>query len=82
MALFVNQESNRTKLQEKLAAELQEKAKQTAGAAGRDRPDGVEDSAYMEGTKKTTSIAWLWVLVVLVALGAVIWLAIVSLNRK
>jgi hypothetical protein len=82
MALFVNQNSNRTKLQEKLAAELQEKAKQKAGTGDTKLPDGVEDSAYMEGTKKTTSLAWVWVLIALAVIGAGVWLVVVSLNRK
>lgn len=81
MALFVNQNSNRTKLQEKLAAELQEKAKQKAAAGDTKTPDGVHDSAYLEGTKQTTSLAWIWVLVILAFVGAAIWLVIVALNR-
>lgn len=81
MALFVNQNSNRSKLQEKLAAELQEKARQKAASGDTETPDGVHDSAYLEGTKQTTSLAWLWVLIVLAAVGAAIWLVIVALNR-
>lgn len=80
MALFVNQNSNRTKLQEKLAAELQEKAKQKAAKNEVNAPDGVHDSAYLEGTKETTSLAWLWVLIVLAFVGAALWLVIVALN--
>lgn len=82
MALFVNQNSNRTKLQEKLAAELNEKARQSA--AGPDpgtQHDGVNDSKYLEGTKQTTSLAWVWALIALAAVGAVIWLVIASSNR-
>ncbi len=82
MALFVNQNSNRSKLQEKLAAELQEKAKLKAGDDNQGRPDGVEDSAYMEGTKKTTSLAWVWVLITLAVIGIAIWVIIASLNRN
>ena len=74
MALFVNQNSNRTKLQEKLAAELQEKAKKRAEMEDIDRPDGVDDSAYLEDTKQTGSLAWLWVLVALVIIGGVVYL--------
>lgn len=82
MALFVNQNSNRSKLQEKLAAELQEKAKLKAGSGDIDRPDGVEDSAYMEGTKKTTSLAWVWVLIALAAVGILVWVVVTSLSRN
>lgn len=77
MALFVNQNSNRTKLQEQLAAELQEKAKKKAELDA-SLPDGVEDSQYIKGTKKTTSLAWVWVLIVIFAVGAVIVLTVRS----
>lgn len=74
MALFVNQNSNRTKLQEKLAAELQEKAKKRAEMDEAALPDGVDDSQYLKDTKQTTSLAWLWALIALFAIGLVIYL--------
>lgn len=77
MALFVNQNSNRTKLQEQLAAELQEKAKKKAELDA-SLPDGVEDSQYIKGTKRTTSLAWVWILIVIFAVGAVIVLTVRS----
>lgn len=76
MALYVRQNENRSKLQERLAAELQEKAK--AQAEETKQPDGVDDSRYMEGTKKTTSLAWIWVVVVLFVVGAVVFLIVSS----
>lgn len=76
MALYVRQNENRSKLQERLAAELQEKAK--AQAEETKQPDGVDDSRYMEGTKKTTSLAWIWVAVVLFVVGAVVFLIVSS----
>lgn len=75
MALFVNQNSNRTKLQEQLAAELQEKARKKAELETT-RPDGIEDSAYVKGTKKTTSLAWVWVLLLLLSISAIVFLMI------
>ena len=73
MALLVNNPNEqRSQLQERVAAELQqrlrEKAKQT------DLPDGVADSAYIKNTKQTTTLAWVWVLLTIVAVGIVIWL--------
>ena len=78
MALFINQNSNRTKLQEKLAAELQEKAKKRAELENTDLPDGVTDSAYLKGTKQTTSLAWVWVLIVLFVIGLIVYLFFLS----
>jgi len=74
MALFVNQNSTRTKLQEKLAAELTEKAKQKAKIEDVERPDGVSDSNYLKDTKQTTSLAWVWILIVIAVVGVMVWL--------
>jgi len=73
MALYVKQQEQRSQLQDKLAAELQERAK--LKAAG-ELPDGVEDSRYIENTRQTSRLAWLWGIVALAAVGAVIWLVI------
>jgi len=76
MGLFIRQNDNRSQLQERLAAELQERAKQNA--AKNELPDGVTDSNYMKDTKQTTSMMWLWILVALVAIGVTIWLTVLS----
>lgn len=73
MALYVKQSDDRSELQKRLATELQEKAKQRAKDA--ERPDGVDDSRYMENTKPTTSLAWLWALIAVAAVGLVVWFA-------
>jgi hypothetical protein len=80
MGIIVNQQDNRTELQKKIAAELSEKAKKKHDYTG-ERPDGVDDSAYIEGTKKTTSLAWVWILIVAIAVIAAVWLFIVSGNK-
>jgi len=77
MSLFIKQDENRSKLQQEIAAELQEKLRKKAAAA--DQPDGVEDSQYIKGTKTTSSLAWVWALIALFAFGAVIFLIIRSL---
>jgi hypothetical protein len=78
MSLFINQNSNRSKLQERLAAELQEKAKRKAQAGEVGRPDGVADSAYLKDTKQTSSTAWIWIVVILLLVGSVIYFAILK----
>lgn len=67
MALFVRQDQERSELQQRLAAELQERAKKRAENDTPPLPD-VEDSRYLEGTKKTTSLAGVWIGIVVVAL--------------
>ncbi len=78
MALYVKQSDTRSQLQEKLAAELQEKARAKAKEA--ELPDGVEDSAYIEGTKRTTSLAWVWALIFLAIIALVVWLVVISVS--
>ena len=64
MALFIKQSDERSKLQQRIAAELQEKAKLKAGSS--DVPDGVDDSRYLEETKQTTGKAWIWIAVAII----------------
>ena len=70
----MKQQDTRTPLQEKLAKELQEKARQRD--AEKDMPDGVDDSRYIEGTKTTTSLAWAWIVIALATIGIVVWLVV------
>ena len=84
MALYVKQDDNRTELQEKIAAELREKQIKNSLGEGGFTPENKgeiaqpEDSAYLEGTKETTGLAFVWLLVllaILVALGLYVWVA-------
>lgn len=71
MGLFVTQKDSRSELQERIAADLRAKAQQTVGK-GDDSIDEIADSKYMEGTKQTTTLAWAWILIALMAAGVVI----------
>lgn len=59
---------NRSQLQQRLDAELRAKAAERAKRDS-ERPDGVDDSAYIKGTKQTTSLAWAWLLVFFLAVA-------------
>ncbi|HBO64614.1 TPA: hypothetical protein DD425_01480 [Candidatus Saccharibacteria bacterium] len=78
MSLYLKQQDTRSDLQEKISKDLQERARQKAKQL--DRPDGVDDSRFVEGTKQTTSLAWAWVLIGLVIIGIVIWIIISLLS--
>ena len=79
MALFVNQENTRTKLQQQIAEDLAKKAKKKALEGDTERPDGVDDAAYLKDTKMTTSLAWIWVLLGLIFIGVIVWLVAISI---
>lgn len=78
MSLFIRQENERTELQKRIAAELAEKAKKKGEVQPHDIPDGVDDSAYIQGTKKTTSLAWVWVLIAIAVFALLIWLVVAT----
>ncbi len=76
MGLYINQNQNRTELQQRLDAELRAKV---AARSKQDNleHDGIDDSAYIEGTKQTTSLDWAWLvigLVVIILLGTFIYM--------
>lgn len=79
MALFIRQDEQRSELQNRLATELQDRAKERAKLA--DRPDGVEDSQYIKGTEKTSSLTLVWIIIIFIAVGIVIWLTVLSMAR-
>lgn len=68
MALFVQQNDNRSKIQERVAAELQANLKKRA-EIDKELPDGIEDSNYLKDTKKTTTLAWIWILIIAAAIA-------------
>lgn len=76
MALYIQKNDQRSELQERIAAELQEKARNRQKL--QDTPDGVTDSAYIKDTKQTTSLAWAWILIAIAAIAVTIWLVIES----
>ena len=71
MGLFVNQQDQRSELQERIAAELREKAK-ASSLQEKATMDGVDDIRYLEGTKQTTTLAWAWILIAIMASAVIV----------
>lgn len=76
MGLYVKQSDTRSQLQEKLAQDLQDRAREKAKQA--DLPDGVDDSRYIEGTRTTSSLGWVWILIIAAIVGTALWLMVIS----
>ena len=74
MGLYLKQNDNRSELQEKLAMELQDKARKKAKEE--ELPDGVTDSAYLRDTKQTTGLAWAWVFIIIAAVVIALWIIV------
>ncbi len=74
MGILVEKNEDRSRLQERITADLRERAATTSKNKGGDGVDLVEDSAYIEGTKASRGTAWFWItLIVLgfIALGII-----------
>lgn len=69
MALFVRQDENRSELQQRLATELQDRARKKAKEA--ELPDGVNDSQFIKGTKQSTNDVGVWIIVGIIVLVAI-----------
>lgn len=79
MGILIKLDESRTELQNRLATELQERSKQRAKDA--DLPDGVNDSQYIKDTKSTTSLAWIWVLLIVIGVALIIWIISIGVVR-
>ncbi len=77
MAIIMNNQNERSELQKRIAAELDAKAKKKA-LGETERPDGITDSAYIENTKSTSSLAWVWILLAVATIAGLIWLVVIT----
>ena len=73
MGLFIRQDENRSQLQERLAAELRERAKLQAG--GSEPIDQATKSNYIKDTEQTSDRALIWFVIAgVVIIGGIIFL--------
>lgn len=79
MALFIQQNDDRSKLQERLASELREKAK-ARSQIDPTHMDGVQDTNYLKDTKQTTSLAWVWIVIILFVIAGVVTFIVGSIK--
>lgn len=72
----MNRQNERSELQERLAAELNEKAKKKSQQESVDRPDGVDDSNFIVNTDQSSKLLGLWLVVFVVAVAVIIVLVV------
>lgn len=74
MGLFIQQNENRSKLQERLAAELREKAALQAASA--EPVDQTKNSNYLKDTVETSDRMWFWIISGMIAIiaGVIVFL--------
>lgn len=77
MGLIVKQDGKRSELQERIAAELREKAERTSNTEDEPKTDFLADSKYLENTKNTTGLMHVWLLLFFAIVVAVVIVFIV-----
>lgn len=79
MAIILKQTDNRSKYQEKIAAELQDKLKNKSLET--DTSDHVSKSAYLENTKQSNLMSRVWLVLLVVAVLAIGMMFYKSINN-
>ena len=69
MGIMVEGNEERSKLQERISADLRERARKSSKD---EDVDLVEGSEYLKGTKKTNKFSWIWFVLVGLAVVALI----------
>lgn len=77
MGLYVRKDDQRSELQERIAAELQEKAKKNTDIEPT-TIDGVDDSGYMDNTKSSSGLLGVWLALLVIGIGVILWLIVRS----
>ena len=69
MGIMVQKNEDKSKLNEQINADLRERAERTSKAMD---PDYVEDSDYTKDLKKTGRFAWVWAVLIVLAIISLI----------
>jgi hypothetical protein len=73
MGIIVNNQQERSELQERIAAELREKQLRQSSASKDLDPKDLDpnDSEYMKDLKPTTTLSWAWLLIAVAIIGII-----------
>ena len=80
MGRYYQETESRSELQQRIAADLRAKAMQTSNQDGEADDMLVENSQYLKGTKRTTTLAPAWILIIIMTIG-VFALFVYQVNR-
>ena len=80
MGIIVNNQQERSQLQERIAAELREKQLRQSREDKDLEPKGFDpkDSEYMKDFKPTTTLSWAWLLIMLAIIGVIVAIIVVT----
>lgn len=75
MGVLVSKDTEvNSKLNQRISADLRTRAMQTDFTD--DDSDGVEDSDYVKDLKKTSSHAWIWIVLILLAAASLVMMIV------
>lgn len=73
MGVIVSKDQDRTKLQERISADLRNRTQKSRDDDDADKNlDFTEDSEYMKDTKKTGRFSWIWIVLIILAIISLI----------
>lgn len=74
MGIIVNKSQDDDELTRRINADLREKSERTSGVQDPDAetPDFADDSEYVKNFKKTSKFGWVWIVLIVLALGAIV----------
>ncbi len=67
MGILVEDSEERSKLQDRISADLRERASRSSKNEGGKSVDLVEDSALIEGTRTSRGASWFWIILTVLA---------------
>ncbi|MGO3701945.1 MAG: hypothetical protein ACTJG2_02000 [Candidatus Saccharimonadales bacterium] len=78
MGLYVRKDDQRSKLQERIASEMREKARKAHDMETPPVVDGIDDSGFIEGTKSSSTLLGVWLALLVIGVAVIIWLIVRS----
>lgn len=77
MGLYLSKQDNQTELQKRITADLRIKA----SAKAKQAEEAEHDANYLAGTKRTTSLAGVWIFILVVGVVMVVLFIANSISR-
>ncbi len=77
MGLYVSKQDNQTELQKRIAADLRIKA----SAKAKQDEEAEHDANYLAGTKRTTSLAGVWIFILVIGVVMTVLFMVNSISR-
>ena len=72
MGVIVNKTQDDDELTRRINADLRSRAAQNLSEGSAESPDLAEDSEYVKNFKKTSKFGWVWILLIVLALVAIV----------